>query len=377
MSTAPHIVCTVTTDLNYDQRMQRICSALTQAGYRVSIIGCERPYSSELTTRPYHQERIRCSFRKGPAFYAEFNFRLYHRLRSLDYDLLYCVDLDTAVGAMLAARARKKKSIFDSHEHFTELPELQGKTWKKKIWNRVAKLFIPLAHARITVGHRLAEELKELYGHPFEVVRNVPDGNNTVTCQAENPANGKVILYQGALNAGRGLETMIECMAGLPDDLYFALAGEGDLSEKLREIARQSPAAKRIRFLGYVLPDALKSITASAWMGYNMLDNMGRNYYLSLANKFFDYAHAEIPSLNPNFPEYSDHLQEFKTGITIDELSVAAMREAIIEVYLNEEFYQTMKAQCRAAQQVWNWQTEQKKLLDIIQTVSQLPVSHR
>ena len=44
--------------------------------------------------------------------------------------------------------------------------------------------------------------------------------------------------------------------------------------------------ADRIRFLGYIEPRVLPSVTAQAFAGMNLVSNDGKSYYYSLSNKF-------------------------------------------------------------------------------------------
>ena len=71
------IVCTVTNDLNFDQRMIRICSSLQQGGYAVTLVGRVRENSQSLQQRIFQQKRLYCFFQKGKFFYAEYNIRLF------------------------------------------------------------------------------------------------------------------------------------------------------------------------------------------------------------------------------------------------------------------------------------------------------------
>ena len=49
------IIFTVTNDLNYDQRMQRICNSLAHAGYTILLIGRELDNSVALTEKIFKQ----------------------------------------------------------------------------------------------------------------------------------------------------------------------------------------------------------------------------------------------------------------------------------------------------------------------------------
>ena len=74
------IYFTVTNDLSYDQRMQKICGSLAQAGYKTTLVGRKLKSSQPLTQRAFQQKRISCIFNKGKLFYAEYNFRLFFYL---------------------------------------------------------------------------------------------------------------------------------------------------------------------------------------------------------------------------------------------------------------------------------------------------------
>ena len=74
----------------------------------------------------------------------------------------------------------------------------------------------------------------------------------------DNSAKGKakIILYQGALNDGRGIEEAILAMHHL-DKLKLVIAGEGDLSTHLRKVTEEQGLTHKVEFLGFVLPSDL------------------------------------------------------------------------------------------------------------------------
>ena len=71
------LVFTVTNDLNFDQRMIRICSSLANAGYDVLLVGRRQRKSMPLDVKMFRQKRLACFFEKGKAFYFEYNVRLF------------------------------------------------------------------------------------------------------------------------------------------------------------------------------------------------------------------------------------------------------------------------------------------------------------
>ena len=89
------IVCTVINDLNYDQRMQRICSSLVSFGHEVKLIGVEKKNSEKLSEQKFLQKRISLFFHTGKLFYLEYNIRFFFILLFTQADVFYGVDLDT------------------------------------------------------------------------------------------------------------------------------------------------------------------------------------------------------------------------------------------------------------------------------------------
>lgn len=354
------IIFTVINDLNYDQRMIRICKSLVGDGYDVQLVGRKLNNSKPLQNQPFQQKRFNCFFQKGKFFYLEYNLRLFFFLLLEKYDAVCAIDLDTVLPAFYVARWRKKKMIYDAHEYFTEVPEVVRRPQVKKIWEWVAEKTIPKCTYCYTVGDSLAKIFKEKYSTPFEVIRNVPEGNKIQTDEFENQTN--IILYQGALNEGRGLEEMLEAMTAI-NDAQFWLVGEGDLSDFLRKKTKELQIEDKVKFLGYLLPQELRKITPQATIGINFLHQTSLNYYYSLANKTFDYALAKVPAIHMGFPEYKHLMKEYEVGILINDLKKETILNAVNKLLQEKEFYQKLKNNCKQASQVWNWQQEEKKLL--------------
>lgn len=362
------IYCTVTNDLSYDQRMQRICSSLANAGYEVTLLGRKLKHSKPLSEFKFKQKRIRCFFTKGKMFYIEYNIRLFFFFLFLrKYDAICAVDLDTLLATSLASSIRRKKLIYDAHEYFTELPELVSRPAVKKIWAGIGRFCIPKCDLAYTVCSSLASEFHKKYNIDFGVIRNLPLSQTISTDNLMLNCNKpKIILYQGMLNDGRGLEEMLEAMQYFQaDNVQLWIAGEGDLSEALRKKATVLNLGEKVKFLGFVKPDELKSITQKADIGINLLQNKGLNYYYSLANKFFDYVMAEKPSICMNFPEYRLHCQEFETAVLIPDLNRDAIIKAIESLSEDDDYYQKIRGNCQKAKLVWNWENEEIKLISM------------
>lgn len=361
----PRLVFTVTTDLNYDQRMQRICGSLAQAGYDVLLVGREWPGSGPLQAQPYRQHRLRCRFRRGKLFYLEFTLRLLGFLLGQSAAAWCAIDLDTALPVWLRARLGSQPFVYDAHELFTEVPEVVARPAVQKVWRQIERFVVPRTHLAYTVGPALARVFEQRYGRPFEVIRNISRLEEEGEPLFSHPDDG-YILYQGALNAGRGLETLLDAMPQVRGRLV--LCGEGDLSASLRAQAEALGLLRsgQVEFRGFVLPAALRDVTRRAAVGVMLLENQGLSYYYSLANKFFDYLHAGVPQVVINFPEY----QVLNDQYDVAELMAAPLTPTTVAAALNRLLpggdaarVEELQANCQRARQELSWQHEETRLL--------------
>ena len=217
----PRVILSVTNDLVTDQRVHRSCSALSEAGFRVTLVGRRLPGSAPLQ-RPYHTRRLSLLFRKKALFYAEYNLRLFLHLLFAPADLFYANDTDTLLANYLAARLRRKPLFFDAHEMFPEVPELVGRDRVRRVWTKIEDLIFPrLARrpdmAAVTVCQSIADIYRQRYGLSMAVVRNVPLPSPSTSAPVDDllaavPAGKRILLYQGAINIGRGIEWMMAAM---------------------------------------------------------------------------------------------------------------------------------------------------------------------
>ena len=373
------IIFTVTNDLRYDQRMLRICTTLSAAGYEVALVGRHLPSSIPLQPQPYQQIRLKhLFFTAGKLFYIEYNLRLLFFLLFQRFDAICSIDLDTSIPGILISKIKNKPHIFDAHELFTHTPEVERRKSIQKIWEADQKFTFKHTNAAFTVGPAIAQYFEERYKKPVAVVRNMPiKSGATNTINPPSPAwqskidalqGQRFILYQGALNEARGLEALIQAMSEIP--AILVLAGEGDLSQTLRNLTQSLNLEHKVIFLGMVPPNELPLLTKQAYIGYNVSQNVGLSYFLSLNNKYFDYTKALLPSLINPFPEYLDLMKEFKVGLAT-EPNVDDIVNQANQLFTNQLLYDEIKSNCKLASEKWTWENETPTLVNIFQQTCQ------
>lgn len=342
--------------------MNRICSTLADAGADVWLIGRLKKDSIALTDKPYQQTRLNCIFQSGKLFYIEFNIRLFFYLIFQNFDKLCSIDLDTVLPGLAVCKLKNKKHFYDAHEMFPYVPEVINRPNVQKFWIWVEKLTFKYSNSVYTVGGAIADWFQNKYNKHVSVVRNMPVISESTDFYDIELPNEPFILYQGALNEGRGLEILLDVL--VDTNYHLVIVGEGDLSSMLKTKTMELNLENQVHFVGFIVPSKLPSITKRAFVGYNVSENLGLSYYYSLNNKFFDYVAAELPSLVNDFPEYTKLMADFQVGL-LTSYSVNAIRENLDILYANKITYNLFKEQCKLAKQVWTWKMESQTLIDI------------
>jgi glycosyltransferase involved in cell wall biosynthesis len=354
---AKKLIFTVTSDLIYDQRMDRICTTLAEAGYEVTLCGHLKKNSIPLRQKFYQQKRVPTFFNKGKLFYLEFNLRMFFWLLFKPANLICGIDLDTAMPAWGVARLKKIPFVYDAHEYFTEMEEVVRRPLVKKVWLWVEQFIIKRTRYAYTVGNSIGQILHDLYGTPFEVIRNVPVLKEEA---ALAPSEPPYIVYAGMVNEGRGLETLLEAMPLL--DCTLQICGDGDKMQHLQAQAKAAGLDDKVVFRGFMEPAQLREVISKAWCGYLVLEDKGKSYYYSLANKFFDYMHAGIPQLTIDFPEYRHINTQHQISVLVD-LNTEQIIKALQNLQQDHELYARLSSNAQQAKQEYNWQKESEKLI--------------
>jgi len=376
---------TVTNDLSYDQRMQRICSSLAANGYDVLLIGRKKSASIPLQNLPFRQKRLSCLFEKGPGFYLEYNLRLFVYLLFIKTDLICAIDLDTILPCYFVSVIRRKKRVYDAHELFTEMKEIVERPLILKMWTAIERFAVPKFKNGYTVNQSLVDELYRRYGVKYEMVRNLPILNTNYEIRGTNykARNTKyekdeqrtgnaeqlstinyhlsTIIYQGAVNEGRSFETIIPAMKDVKAKLE--IYGEGNFFEQTKQLIKQHGVEDKVILKGVVSPDILKNITPKARIALMIFEATGMNQYHSLSNRFFDYIMAGVPQVCVNYPEYKAINDEYNIAFMIDDVQPATIAAALNRLLTDDVLHESLQQNCLKAREVLNWSSEEKKLV--------------
>jgi glycosyltransferase involved in cell wall biosynthesis len=358
------IITSVINNFDSDQRVQKVCGSLLKFGFDVEVVATNlRGETKSEFSYPIH--KLNLNSQSGMKMYLDFNRKLFFKLNSIAKkdDILLANDLDALLPNYWISKIKDLELVFDSHEIFSEAPTLHNRPVKKKIWKILEKSIVPKLNHFYTVSNSYADWFENEYKNRPEVVMNVPlvQPNPETELKIKLPeiSNEKILIYQGAINFSRGIESMIQAMEFI-ENAQLWIIGNGPKKLEFENLTRELNLENKVKFLGNVSPDQLKLITPKADLGLSLEEDFGISYRFALPNKIFDYTHAGIPVLGTFLPEIKNTIETYGLGKTIENHNPKHISE-MIKLMLREGKF-AYSENLKKAAGVFNWPNEEKKL---------------
>lgn len=366
------IIVAVSNDLTHDQRVRKVCQTLFDEGYAILLVGRLRK-SSDPINRPYKTKRLKLIFEKGALFYAMLNLRLFFYMLFQKCDAIHSNDLDTLLACRMVAKIKRKPLIYDSHEYFLGVPEIQERPKVKKVWTKIERSIFPKLKHVFTVNDSIAELYEKDYGIRPEVIRNIPNKNSlppVKTRQKLNlPEDKKIVILQGAgINIDRGAEELLEAITIMENTLLL-IVGTGDVIDKLKARALKADLKDKVIFTGRLPYNEMMQYTQVADVGVTLDKDTNINYKFSLPNKIFDYLNAGIPVLATNLPEIKKIITGYTVGLLIDNLQPDTIKKGLETIWKENERYLTLKVNAQKASNELNWENDASKLVNTYRNI--------
>lgn len=366
------IVC-VTNDLSTDQRVHKTCMTLQKAGFDVVETGRLLPESLPLD-RPYVTRRVKMWFQHGPQFYAEYNIRLFFYLLFAKVDLIFANDLDTLLAAYCVSKIRRKRLIYDTHEYFTEVPELVSRPKTQAVWKKIEDYIFPKLTDVFTVNDSIAKLYSTKFGKRVRVLRNIPPTYIPEKLKSRKelgmPEDKHILILQGTgINIQRGAEEACLAMQYLKDTILL-IVGSGDVIPELKKIVSEYDLRDKVIFKNKMPFAELRQYTMNSDLGLAIDKNTNLNYQFSLPNKLFDYIHSNVPVLSSGLIELKQIIDYYDIGYYIENHDPEHIAETIRRIFADKVRYDTVRKNTEKAKQELTWENEEKSLLEVLQNTS-------
>lgn len=322
----------VLNSVDFDSRVQKTAKTLSSYG-DVTVFGLrdapDQPVYLQkdgyaVERRIHYRKPLRNGITKRAAqAWAYSRFFVHSALALRSSAVAVCNDVGTLPPALAAKLLNPSlRIIYDSHEY-------QAHThWvgphQRALIQRLEKFALKRVSATVVVSPAIAQCYQNDYGIPLPtVVMNCPP---SVRAEATGKLRAKVgagmeeqiVLFQGGLTAGRGLEEALEGFIQTRDPLLrLVFMGFGPLEPLIREYSAKDP---RIALVPAVAPSEVLSHTVDANFGLCMLVDTCLNHRYALPNKVFEYLAVGVPVLINSLSELNGLVERHDAGMVMSSL---------------------------------------------------------
>lgn len=393
------IAMVVWNDFRNDARVLKEAESLTAAGHKVTVFAVHRPGITQQRERvsngvevirvsPNPFWRLRASGgattnAAKPALQGALgecvvllsrvwaHFVLLWMMAKQQADVVHAHDVNTLPTAWLAAKLSGAQVVYDAHEISTSR---EGYSSVRKLVGWLERTLMPRVQGAITTTEARAKYFSRAYGVARPVVlQNRPREQQAIRSDRIRTAleldqPWPIILYQGGVQQGRGLERLARVAADVPN-AYFVFIGGGRLDGSLRRIVEELQLEQRVRFIPTVALAELPSYTASADIGVQPIENTCLNHYTTDSNKLFEYVQAGLPVVASDLPEIRRVVREHDLGVLVPEGNSAALAATLRDLVGDEGKRHYHAAQSRKAAAVLNWESQEHELLALYERV--------
>lgn len=286
--------------------------------------------------------------------------------------VIHSHDVNTLPTSWLASVVSRAPLVYDAHEISTAR---EGYSGVRRIVGFVEKVLLPRVAAVITTTDTRATYLARAYKIARPVVlQNRPrfvnvHRNDKIRARLGLVNDWPIVLYQGGLQQGRGLERIVDVAKEL-ESAYFVFVGGGRLRNQLNDRVRSLGVEQRVFFIDTVSLDELPTYTASADVGVQAIENTCFNHFSTDSNKVFEYVMAGLPVVASNFPEIRKLIGEYKFGLLVEPGDSMALKDALGLIIANESLRNAFSERAHIAKKDLNWESQEEKLIDLYSRVS-------
>ncbi len=359
----------------YDTRIfHKQCRSLAAAGYPVTLVVADGEGDEardgisivDVGHLPGRVDRIVKTTR-----------RVFERARRLDADLYHLHDPELMpVGRRL--KRLGKRVVYDAHE---DLPrQMLAKHYLGKIarqvlsrgvetyQRRVCRHFDAIVAATPYIRDRFSEfhpEVVDVNNFPMlGELDGAPDAR--LTASVGQPA---AVCYVGGIAEVRGIREIVRAMEKVRHECRLQIAGDFKTLALEQEVMTYAGWG-RVEAHGYLDRAGVRRVMASSIAGLVTLHPI-INYLDALPVKMFEYMSAGLPVIASDFPLWREIVEGSDCGLCVDPLDAGEIAEAIDFIVSQPERAREMgRNGQRAVAERYNWQQEERKLLDTYRDLS-------
>ena len=296
--------------------------------------------------------------------YLEFIYRVTLFYRKKDIKMINIHAIALLPFGVLLKYFYNARLVYDTHELETETNGSNG--IRKKLSKLIEKILIKKCDLVFVVSENIADwYMKEYSISRPVVVKNAPKlfkqiNTNYFRENLNIEKDSRIVLYQGILSKGRGVDLLLECFKLRNDDkAVIVFMGYGELENSIKIASNKK---NNIFFHPAVAPEIVLIYTSSADIGISFIENTCLSYYFCLPNKLFEYAMAGLPVIVSNMKEMKELVEKYDMGIVVQDDKIKSINSAIDKIIGSN--IEQMKQNARICAEENSWEKQEIKMIN-------------
>lgn len=277
-----------------------------------------------------------------------------------------------------AAKRHGSYYAFDAEDyHLGDLPDESRHDLKRRIINAIESRYLNDASFITAASPGIADAYVRQYGvRRPKVILNVfarSDAPATVANAGSIQPRPSIYWFSQTIGPNRGLECAIIAIgkARTRPHLYLRGIPSKGFDGNLIKLAKQHGVSDRLHFLPVAPPAQMLHLASQYDVGLVAETGETLNRRIALTNKQFTYLLAGVPSIMSDIPAHQQFLQRTKgASFLYQRENPYSLAEAVDRVLGNPKTLADARIKAfNLGHTVFNWEREQKKLLEAVGSV--------